>query len=100
MSVEIKMSSTKYDIEKFTVVNDFDLNHLNMEALLVQRGLLEAFKGPEKMDVSLITNEKTTMIEKAHNGIILSLGVKVLRHVSKEKVTVGVWIVTPFYPTK
>ena len=31
------------------------------------------------------------MIEKAHNAIILSLGDKVLRQVSKEKIATGVW---------
>ena len=30
-------------------------------------------------------------MEKAHSAIILSLGDKVLRKVSKEKIAVGVW---------
>lgn len=64
MSME-KMSSTKYEIEKFTGMNDFGLWRLKMESLFVQQGLLEALKGSEKMDVALTTKEKTTMIEKA-----------------------------------
>ena len=44
VSVE-KMSSTKYEIEKFTGVNDFGLWCLKMKALLVQQGCLEALKG-------------------------------------------------------
>ena len=91
VSVEKKISSTKYEIENFTGVNDFGLWHLKMQALLVQLGLLEALKGSEKMDDALTEKEKTTMIEKAHNAIMLSLGDKVLRQVSKEKTTAGVW---------
>lgn len=47
----IKMSSTKYKIEKFTSVNDFGLWRLNMQILLVQQGLLEALKGSQKINV-------------------------------------------------
>lgn len=43
------------------------------------------------MDVSLTEKENTTMIEKYHIAIILSLGDKVLRQVSKKKTVVGVW---------
>lgn len=43
------------------------------------------------MDATLTTKEKTKMIEKAHNIIVLSVGDKVFRQVSKEKTTVGVW---------
>ena len=41
------------------------------------------------MDVSI--TKKKTVIEKNHNAIILSIGDKVLRHVSKEKTAAGVW---------
>lgn len=63
-----------------------------MCALIVQRGLLEALKGFEKMDVVLTEWEKTMMIEKGHNAIIPSLDHKVLMNVSKEKIEGGVWI--------
>lgn len=43
------------------------------------------------MDVSLMEKEKTTMIKKSHIAIILTHGGKVLRHVSKEKITTDVW---------
>lgn len=49
------------------------------------------FKGYENMDASLTEKEKTT-IEKAHSAIILSLGDKILRKVSKENITINVWI--------
>ena len=43
--MEKKMSSIKYEIEKFIGVNDLDLWHLKMQALLVQQSFLEALKG-------------------------------------------------------
>lgn len=45
VSVEKKMSSIKYEIEKFNGVNDFDLWYLKMQVLLVKQNLLEALKG-------------------------------------------------------
>lgn len=84
-----KMRSTKFEIQKITGVNDFGLWRLKTQALLVQLGFLEVFKGSENMDVTLTEREK--MIEKAHNAIILSLSDKLLRQVSKEKTTTNVW---------
>ena len=52
------MPSTKYEIEKFTRVNDFALWRLKMKALLVQQGCLEALKGAEAMDDALTNKEK------------------------------------------
>lgn len=85
------MSSTKYQIENFTSVDDFGLWHLKMQTLLVQYNQLETLKGSKKMDVSLMQKEKTTMIEKAHNAIRLSLGDKVIWKVLKDKTITGVW---------
>ena len=48
-----KMPSTKYEIEKFTGVNDFGMWCLKMKALLVQQGCLEALKGAAAMDDAL-----------------------------------------------
>lgn len=73
-----KISSTKYEIEKFICVNDFGLWRLKMQALLVHQGLLEMPKGLEKMDVGLTEKENTMMIEKAHIIIVLRLGDKAL----------------------
>lgn len=84
------MSSTKYDIDKFTGVNDFGLWHFKMQSLQVQQGLLETLKRSRKMDDSLMKKKKKTMVEKAHSEIMLSLGDKVLQQVLKEKTSAGV----------
>lgn len=91
VSIEKKISSTKYEIQKLTGKNDFNLWCLKMQFLLVHHGLLEALKGSDKMDVSLSEKEKRTMVEKSQNAIVLSLNDKVLRQVSKEKTATGVW---------
>ena len=44
---------------------------------------MEALKGAEAMDVALTDKEKTDMIEKSHNAILLILGDKFLQQVSK-----------------
>ena len=87
-----KMPSTKYEIEKFTGVNDFVLWSLKIKALLAQQGCSEALKGEAAMNVALTAAEKTTMIEKSHSAILLSLGDKFLRQVSKETTTSRLWV--------
>ena len=59
------MPSTKYEIEKFTRVNDFGLWRLKMKALLLQQGCLEALKRESAMNEVLTVAEKMSMIEKA-----------------------------------
>ena len=90
------MPSTKYEIQKFTGVNDFGMWHLKMKALLVQQGCLEALKGESAMTEALTIAEKTTIIEKAHGAIWLSHGDMVLRQVSKETTEAGLWVKLKF----
>ncbi|CAL5196920.1 unnamed protein product [Lathyrus oleraceus] len=70
------MSSKKYEIEKFSRVNDFSLWSLKVKTILVQKSVLEELKGSEKMDVILIEKDNMMMIKKAHSAIILSLSDK------------------------
>src|ERR1044072_3165040 len=53
------------------------------------------------MNEALTAAEKKAMIEKAHSAILLSLGDKVLRQVSKETTAVGLWVkLESLYMTK
>ena len=85
------MGSAKYEVEKFTGQNDFGLWRLKMRALLVQQGLEEALRGEAGLDKKMEEKDRKTLLEKAHSAIILSLGDKVLRQISKEKTAAGVW---------
>jgi len=85
------MASAKYEVEKFTGQNNFGLWRLKMRALLVHQGLEEALQGETALNAKLEERDKKILMDKAHSEIILSLGDKVLRQVSKEKTTTGIW---------
>lgn len=71
------MGSIKYEVEKFTGQNDF--RAWKMRALLIQQELVDALAGEAKLEKAMSNEDKTTLMEKAHSAIILSLGDKVLR---------------------
>ena len=54
------MGSTKFDIEKFTIKNDFRLWRMKMRVLLVHHGLEPALEGENGLPA--------TMSEKAKEG--------------------------------
>jgi len=62
-----------------------------MRALLVHQGLEEALQGETALDAKLEERDKKILMDKTHSAIILSLGDKVLRQVSKEKTIAGIW---------
>jgi len=59
---------------------------IEMRALLVHQGLEKALQGETSLDAKLEERDKKILMDKAHIVIILSLGDKVLRQVSKEKI--------------
>ena len=73
------MASSKFDVEKFTGVNDFGLWRIKMRSLLVQRGLLKALGGESKLSPTLSDEERDDLLDRAHSAILSSLGDKVLR---------------------
>uniref|UniRef100_A0A803PLQ0 Uncharacterized protein n=1 Tax=Cannabis sativa TaxID=3483 RepID=A0A803PLQ0_CANSA len=66
------MGIANFDLGKFTEKN-FRLWMVKMRALLVQQGIQATLLGEEKLPASLAGKEKTEALDKAHNGIILSL---------------------------
>ena len=83
--------ATKFDLEKFTGSNDFKLWKMKMEAILIQQGCDKALKGESNMPLTLMQEEKKSMIDKAKSVIILCLGDKALREVAREKTAAGIW---------
>ena len=57
----------------------------------MHQGLEDALNGETNLDVKVEGKDKKILLDKAHSAIILSLGDKVLRQVSKEKTAVGIW---------
>ena len=79
------MSSTKFDIEKFTGKSDFGLWRIKMKALLVHQGVQDALLEEKALSNNLSKKEKQDIIlDKAQNTLILSLGDRALREVSRE----------------
>ncbi|KAE8683864.1 hypothetical protein F3Y22_tig00111166pilonHSYRG00202 [Hibiscus syriacus] len=85
------MGSAKFDIEKFTRKNDFGLWRVKMRVFLVQQGIVEALQGPTTLPTAMPEKERNSILEKAHSAIILSLGDKALREVSRETTTQALW---------
>ena len=82
---------SKWDIEKFTGDNDFGLWKVKMEAVLIQQKCEKALKGEGSLPVTMSRAEKTEMVDKARSAIVLCLGDKVLREVTKEPTAASMW---------
>ena len=50
---------------------------------------MEALDGEAKLEKMMADGDKKALLQKAHSAIILSLGDKVLRQVSKETTAAG-----------
>ena len=55
----------------------------------MHQGLEDALNGETNLDVKMEGKDKKILLNKAHSAIILSLGDKVLRQVSKENIATG-----------
>ena len=75
------MTRTKFDIEKFDGKNDFALWQVRMKALLEQQGLATAL---EELPAATIAAYDNVIQKKAYSTLILCLGDRVLRDITKE----------------
>lgn len=83
------MTSIKYEVEKYTTLNQFQVIAVKDVCSSGSIGILEALEGEFKLDRIMTEKDKTELMEKAHNVIVLSFGDKVLRQVSKQKTATG-----------
>ena len=91
-------SITRFDIEKFDGKNDFGLWQIKMRALMVQQGCDAAL---ETLPADMEAGEKAALMKKAYSTLILCLGDRVLREVTKETSAAGIWTkLTSLYMTK
>ena len=79
------MPSTKFDVEKFTGKNNFNLWRVKMLALLTQQECELALEGEEMLPAEMTAAQKMVIMKKAYSAILLSLGDEVLGEVSGEK---------------
>ena len=80
-------SITRFDIEKFDRKNDFGLWQIKMRALMVQLGCDAAL---ETLPADMEAGEKAALMKKAYSTLILCLGDRVLREVTKETSAAGI----------
>nr|GEY07578.1 retrotransposon protein, putative, Ty1-copia subclass [Tanacetum cinerariifolium] len=82
------MTGAKFDIEKFDETGDLGLWRVKMSALLIQHGCEAAL---EVLPADMKAQAKAELNKKAHSIVILCLGNKVLREVTRETTASGVW---------
>ncbi|GJU84367.1 retrovirus-related pol polyprotein from transposon TNT 1-94 [Tanacetum coccineum] len=82
------MTGTKFDIEKFDGKNDFALWQVRMKALLEQQGLAAVL---EELPATTIAAYNNVIQKKSYSALILCLGDRVLREITKETTTAGIW---------
>ncbi|GKC28134.1 hypothetical protein Tco_1035428 [Tanacetum coccineum] len=82
------MMEAKFDIKKFDRTGDFGLWRIKMRALLIQYGCEAAL---EVLPADMEAEAKAELNKKAHNAVILCFSNKVLREVTGETTTAGVW---------
>ncbi|GJW89309.1 zinc finger, CCHC-type containing protein [Tanacetum coccineum] len=91
-------SITRFDIEKFDGKNDFGLWQIKMRALMVQQGCDATL---ETLPADMKAGEKAALMKKAYSTLILCLGDRVLREVTKETTAAKIWTkLTSLYMTK
>ncbi|GKB45592.1 hypothetical protein Tco_0896345 [Tanacetum coccineum] len=91
-------SITRFNIKKFDGKNDFGLWQIKMRALMVQQGCDAAL---ETLPVDMEAGENAALMKKAYSTLILCLGDRVLREVTKETTAAGIWTkLTSLYMTK
>lgn len=82
-----KMSSTKFEIEKFNGKNNFELWKLKMRDLLVQQGFQKALDGKRMKPITMKYDEWDDLDAKALSIVGLCLAEDVLFNIAGEKST-------------
>jgi hypothetical protein len=83
------MATAKFEVEKFDGYNSFSLWRIKMRALLRQQGLAKILDG-EVLSTSSM-EERKKLEEKSHSIILFSFSDEVLREVTNEETTIGLW---------
>ena len=86
-----KVQSSKFEVEKFSGKNSFELWKLKMRDFLVQQGLQKALAGKSKKPTSMIDEDWEDLDARALSTIRLSLADEVLFNIVEETTTIGLW---------
>jgi len=95
------MGFAKIEVERFDGKGDFSLWRQRMKAVLVQMKISKALQGDKGFPESTSSEEKQEALDLAYSTLILHLGDRVLREVSKETTAAGIWLkLESLYMTK
>jgi hypothetical protein len=86
-----KVQSSKFEVEKFSGKNNFELWKLKMWDLLVQQGLQKALVGKSKKPTNMTDEDWEDLDARALNTIHLCLADEVLFNIVGEETTTGLW---------
>ena len=87
----VKISSTKYEVEKFCGKGNFSLWQRQMKDLLIQQGVHKALLGKVKKPEMMKDVEWVKMDEKKASAIHLNLGDEVIHSILEAKTVKEVW---------
>ena len=87
----VKISSTKYEVEKFCGKGNFSLWQRQMKDLLIQQGVHKALLGKVKKPEMMKDVEWVKMDEKKASAIHLNLGDEVIHNILEAKTVKEVW---------
>jgi hypothetical protein len=87
----VKVQSSKFEVEKSTEKNNFELWKLNMQDLLVQQGFQKAFLGKSKKPKSMKDEDWEDLDARTLNTIRLFLADEVFSNIDGEERTRGLW---------
>jgi hypothetical protein len=86
-----KMQCSKFEVEKFSGKNNFELWKLKMQDLLVQQGLQKTLVGKSKKPTSMIEWEWEYLDAKSLSTIHLCLADEFLFNIVGEDATSSLW---------
>jgi hypothetical protein len=86
-----KMQSSKFEVEKFSGKNNFEIWKLKMRDLLVQQGFQKALEGKSKKSTTMKNEEWEDLDAKSLSTIRLCLADDVLFNIVGEDTTSGLW---------
>ena len=91
----------KFDVRNFNYRNDFNIQHIKMRALLVQRSLFKTLKGIDNFSKGIDDEEKEDLTRQLHGVIQLYSSGEILREVVKETIVIELQIkLETLYMTK
>jgi hypothetical protein len=86
-----KVQSSKFEVEKFSCNNNFQLWKLKMWDLLVKKGLQKSLAGKSKRPPGMLYEEWDDLDTRALSTILLCLEDEVIFHIVDKNTTIGLW---------